>query len=208
MKQISRRRFLGSPPWRGRRTMAACQPQAAQQPAAAPTAAEAGEPAATVAAAPAEAEVTLRLAEGSWVGPEGIAYWTDNIIPKFESENPGIKVTFESAESSDYADKLYTQAVAGDAPDVFFIWWSAGLMEQGQLLQLDEYFSEEYLADFYPGNVVGQVYNGHCTVSRSTSPPSRWLTTRTCSMRRASSTRTRLDLERLPGRIPKMHQAR
>jgi len=114
----------------------------------------------TATAAPMET-VQLRLAEGSWVGPEGIKYWTDEIIPRFELENPGIKVTFESAEGNDYADKLYTQAVAGDAPDAFFIWWSAGLMEQGQLMVLDDYFDKEYLKDFYPGNVVGQVYEGH-----------------------------------------------
>ena len=70
------------------------------------------------------------------------------------------KVTFESAESPDYEDKLYTQAVAGDAPDVFFVWWSAGLMEEGQLLALDDYFDEEYMADFYTGNIVGQQYEG------------------------------------------------
>ncbi|MEZ4621481.1 MAG: twin-arginine translocation signal domain-containing protein [Caldilineaceae bacterium] len=27
------------------------------------------------------APVELRLAEGSWIGPEGIAFWTDTIIP-------------------------------------------------------------------------------------------------------------------------------
>jgi multiple sugar transport system substrate-binding protein len=113
-----------------------------------------------VTAVPA-AKVNIRLAEGSWVGPEGIKYWTDDIIQRFQLENPNITVTFESAESNDYADKLYTQAVAGDAPDVFFIWWSAGLMEQGQLLQLDEYFDKDYLADFYPANIVGQQLNGH-----------------------------------------------
>jgi len=111
--------------------------------------------------APPPETVELRLAEGSWVGPEGIAYWTDDIIPRFEGENPGIKVAWESAESPDYEDKLYTQAVAGDAPDVFFIWWSAGLMEEGQLLPLEEHFDDEYLADFYPANVVGMVYEGH-----------------------------------------------
>ncbi|HRW10396.1 MAG TPA: extracellular solute-binding protein, partial [Caldilineaceae bacterium] len=99
------------------------------------------------------APVELRLAEGSWIGPEGIAFWTDTIIPAFEEANPGIKVSFESAESPDYEDKLYTQAVAGDAPDVFFIWWSAGLMEEGQLLALDDYFDDEYMADFYEGNI-------------------------------------------------------
>lgn len=104
--------------------------------------------------------IEIRLAEGSWIGPEGIAFWTDTIIPAFEAANPGIQVTFESAESPDYEDKLYTQAVAGDAPDVFFIWWSAGLMEEGQLLALDDYFDDEYMADFYPGNIVGQQYEG------------------------------------------------
>jgi len=104
------------------------------------------------------APIELRLAEGSWIGPEGIAFWTDTIIPAFEEANPGIQVTFESAESPDYEDKLYTQAVAGDAPDVFFIWWSAGLMEEKQLLALDDYFDDEYMADFYPGNIIGQVY--------------------------------------------------
>lgn len=104
--------------------------------------------------------INIRLAEGSWIGPEGIAFWTDTIIPAFEAANPGIQVTFESAESPDYEDKLYTQAVAGDAPDVFFIWWSAGLMEESQLLALDDYFDEEYMADFYPGNIVGQQYEG------------------------------------------------
>jgi len=115
-----------------------------------------------VTATPAPVEVVeLRMAEGSWVGPEGIAFWTDEIIPRFELENPDIKVTFENAESPDYQDKLYTQAVAGDMPDVFFIWWSGGLMEKGQLLPLDDYFDDEFMADFYPGNVVGQVFEGH-----------------------------------------------
>lgn len=111
--------------------------------------------------APPPEQVQLRLAEGSWVGPEGIKFWTEEVIPRFELENPDIKVTFEDAESPDYQDKLYTQAVAGDMPDVFFIWWSEGLMEKNQLLPLDDYFDDAFMADFYPGNVVGQVYEGH-----------------------------------------------
>lgn len=110
--------------------------------------------------APGTAPVEIRLAEGSWVGPEGIDFWTKDIIGAFEAENPNIKVTFESAESPDYQDKLFTQAVAGDAPDVFFVWWSYGLMEQGQLLALDDYFDQEYMKAFYQGNIVGQQYEG------------------------------------------------
>jgi multiple sugar transport system substrate-binding protein len=151
MNSLSRRAFLRltslsvAGAW-----LAACQAVPTQT-----TEAGAGE------SAPSADAVELRLAEGSWVGPEGIAFWTDEIIPAFQEANPNIKVTFESAESPDYQDKLYTQAVAGDAPDVFFIWWSAGLMEEGQLLNLNDYFDEEYMADFYPGNIVGQVYEGN-----------------------------------------------
>ncbi|MEZ4866109.1 MAG: extracellular solute-binding protein [Caldilineaceae bacterium] len=149
MQQLSRRRFLSlAAATATTGVLAACvaaAPQGGQS-----------EGGSNAAAEP----INLRLAEGSWIGPEGIAFWTDTIIPAFEAANPGIQVTFESAESPDYEDKLYTQAVAGDAPDVFFVWWSAGLMEEGQLLALDDYFDEEYMADFYPGNIVGQVYEG------------------------------------------------
>ena len=45
----------------------------------------------------AEEPIEIRLAEGSWDGPEGIAFWTDEIIPSFEEGNPGIIVTVENA---------------------------------------------------------------------------------------------------------------
>jgi multiple sugar transport system substrate-binding protein len=110
----------------------------------------------------AEEPIEIRLAEGSWVGPEGIAFWTDEIIPSFEEGNPGINVTFENAESPDYADKLYTQAVAGDSPDVMFVWGNINynLMQKGQLLQLDDYFDSGYLEDFYPALVKAHLLDG------------------------------------------------
>lgn len=110
----------------------------------------------------AEEPIEIRLAEGSWVGPEGIAFWTDEIIPSFEEGNPGINVTFENAESPDYADKLYTQAVAGDSPDVMFVWDNINynLLQKGQLLQLDDYFDSEYLEDFYPALVKAHLLDG------------------------------------------------
>jgi len=167
-RKLSRRNFLGLSVGAAAGTLlAACQPQVIEK------TVEVGVPVketvevavevekeVMVTAAPPET-VELRFAEGSWVGPEGIAFWTEEIIPRFELEHPNIKVIFENAEAPDYQDKLYTQAVAGDMPDVFFIWWSGGLMEKGQLLALDDYFDEEYLSDFYPGNVVAQVYEGH-----------------------------------------------
>ena len=110
----------------------------------------------------AEEPIEIRLAEGSWVGPEGISFWTDEIIPSFEDGNPGIDVTFENAESPDYSDKLYTQSVAGDAPDVMFVWGNVNynLMQKGQFLQLDDYFGSEYLEDFYPAKLDAHLLDG------------------------------------------------
>ncbi len=110
----------------------------------------------------AEEMIEIRLAEGSWVGPEGIAFWTDEIIPAFEEGHPGISVTFENAESPDYADKLYTQSVAGDAPDVMFVWGGVNynLMQKGQFLQLDDYFDSDDLEDFYPAKLDAHLLDG------------------------------------------------
>ncbi len=108
-------------------------------------------------------EVRLRLAEGSWVGPEGIKYWTDDIIPRFEGENPGIKVDFESAEAEEWQQKTFAQMVAGQAPDVMFAWspvcWD--WIVKGQALQLDEHFDDSYLEDFFPSQVVSWKLDGH-----------------------------------------------
>ncbi len=117
-----------------------------------------------VVVAPKPAEpVQLRLAEGSWVGPEGIKFWSDEIIPRFELENSDIKVTFENAEAVEYGDKLFTQIVAGEAPDVMFVWGNLNynLMLKGQFLVLDEHFDSKYLEDFYPAKLDAHYYDGH-----------------------------------------------
>ncbi|MGQ9681651.1 MAG: ABC transporter substrate-binding protein [Anaerolineae bacterium] len=119
-----------------------------------------------VTPAPKEA-VRLRLAEGSWVGPEGIKFWTDEIIPRFEAENPGIKVDFESAEAAEWQEKTYAQMVAGEAPDVMFAWGGGpgsswwGWIQKGQALQLDEHFDKAYLEDFYPSMLLSCQIDGH-----------------------------------------------
>ncbi|MCL6430273.1 MAG: sugar ABC transporter substrate-binding protein [Anaerolineae bacterium] len=109
--------------------------------------------------------VRLRLAEGSWVGPEGIKFWTDEIIPRFELENPGIKVDFESAEAAEWIEKTYAQMVAGEAPDVMFVWGGGGSsfdwIIKGQALLLDEHFDKTYLEDFYPSMLVAYEIDGH-----------------------------------------------
>jgi len=114
-----------------------------------------------VTAAPAEV-ITLRFAEGSWVGPEGIKFWTDDIIPRFELENPGIKAEFESAEAPEWEQKVFAQMVAGDAPDVMFLWstFSLNVIQKKQALKLNDYFGPDYLDSFYPSMVAGYNIDG------------------------------------------------
>jgi len=110
----------------------------------------------------APAAITLRFAEGSWVGPEGIKFWTDDIIPRFELENPGIKAEFESAEAPEWEQKVFAQMVAGDAPDVMFLWssFSLNVIQKKQALKLNDYFSSDYLKAFYPSMVAGYLIEG------------------------------------------------
>jgi len=170
--KLSRRHFLGLTMGAAAGTLlAACQPQVIERTVEVEVPREQTvevevevpvEKEVLVTAAPAEM-VEMRLAEGSWVGPEGIAFWTDEIIPRFELENPSIKVTFENAEAEDYADKLFTQAVAGDAPDVMFVWGNINynLMQKGQFLVLDDYIEQELLDDFYPAKLDAHYFEGH-----------------------------------------------
>lgn len=158
---LSRREFLGFAGLAAAAAMAAaCQPTAPGG--TEPTAEGVGKEPGEVVPAPREA-VRLRLAEGSWVGPEGIKYWTDDIIPRFEGENPGIKVDFESAEAEEWVEKTFAQMVAGQAPDVMFAWGPScwDWIVKKQALLLDEHFDASYLEDFYPSQVLAWKLDGH-----------------------------------------------
>lgn len=46
----------------------------------------------------------------------------DEIIKKFEDENPGIKVNLTTAADEDMQKSVRTQLLAGTAPDIFMVW--------------------------------------------------------------------------------------
>ena len=65
-------------------------------------------------AAPGE-EVELRF---TWWGADARAQLTEDVVDRFEEENPDITVTTEWSIWDGYWDKLSTSAAAGDMPDV------------------------------------------------------------------------------------------
>ena len=74
----------------------------------------------------------------------------DTIIAGFEKENPGIKITVETAAFADYFTLLQSGVASGDAPDVFelnyenFVTYAAN----GTLLDLSGKVNAD--APFYP----------------------------------------------------------
>jgi multiple sugar transport system substrate-binding protein len=68
----------------------------------------------------------------------------DNIISKFEAENPTIAIDAERVPWGSYNQKLMTAVAAGDVPDVFEVklWWQPQLVEMGALANLDAYMAK------------------------------------------------------------------
>jgi multiple sugar transport system substrate-binding protein len=67
----------------------------------------------------------------------------DNIIAKFEAENPTIKLDAQRVPWGSYNQKLMTAIAADDVPDVYEVklWWQPQLIEMGALANLDSYIN-------------------------------------------------------------------
>lgn len=62
-----------------------------------------------------DGSVTLRM---TWWGGQARSDMTNKLLDAFEDSHPGIKVDREPNSEQQYAEKLITQAVGGNAPDV------------------------------------------------------------------------------------------
>jgi len=103
----------------------------------------------------------------AWYGGEGRHKMYNNILDRFEKENPNIKVSRESAEYGAYWERVGTQAAAKDLPDILHF-TNMQLREfatAGQLLDLEDYTKDETLSltDFdeqliESGRVDGDLY--------------------------------------------------
>lgn len=94
----------------------------------------------------------------------------NELIQKFNQENPNIEVSMQSYKPADYWPKISAMAAAGNAPDVFDMssgyvdeWASKGLLYNIQKLvdrdiKPDDYFTSVFKAVRYPDKEKGDMY--------------------------------------------------
>ncbi|HMQ51135.1 MAG TPA: sugar ABC transporter substrate-binding protein [Anaerolineae bacterium] len=128
----------------------------------APTAEAADQEVETEADSTEDAKIILRVGTGD--SGEGLTPHQD-IIAKFEEENPDILVQLEAVAGRDYYARLLTQIAANDAPDVMQIGDDAvpQFVDSGAFLPLDDFINGEYPLDlsiYLPGVLTPGQYNG------------------------------------------------
>ncbi|HET6451913.1 MAG TPA: extracellular solute-binding protein, partial [Spirochaetia bacterium] len=106
--------------------------------------------------------VVLALAAGAAAAQTVVRYWyhlddpnatIDNLIQKFQNENPTVTLQAERIPWGSYNQKLMTAVAANDAPDVFEVklWWQPQLVEMGALAPIDSYLTSWPLkSDVFP----------------------------------------------------------
>jgi len=101
------------------------------------------------------AKIILRVGTGD--SGEGLNPHQE-IIARFEEENPDILVQLEAVSGRDYYTRLFTQIAAGDAPDIMQIGDDAvpNFVDNGAFLSLDDFISGEFPLDtsiYLPGTL-------------------------------------------------------
>ncbi|HAA43800.1 MAG TPA: ABC transporter substrate-binding protein [Ruminiclostridium sp.] len=84
-------------------------------------------------------------------------------IKDFEAANPGVKIKHETFENQSYKTTIATSVAGNDLPDIFYTWgggFSAPFVDSGNVLALDEYFTDEYKSQINEAALTYQTYNG------------------------------------------------
>lgn len=91
-------------------------------------------------------QVTLRF----WMQQDNrLLAAMQDLIASFEEAHPNIDVQLDSFPFAEYHQKISTAFAGGDAPDVFWMdVRTASFAEQGALLPLDDYITDENRADY------------------------------------------------------------
>lgn len=108
---------------------------------------------------PAQQTVTLMTMQ---LRPTFDAYF-DPIIKDFEAKHPGAKVEWVDFPFQDYETKLTTSLLGSNPPDVINLPQESisNYVEAGQLLELDQYLSQEQRAEYVPGLLLeGGTFDG------------------------------------------------
>ena len=84
-----------------------------------------------------------------------------SLIDKF-TESTGASVTFEVTTADEYGQKILAYKAADDMPDIFYVGPDglASNVDDGYVLPLDNYVSEETIADLWPAITSAYRYDG------------------------------------------------
>lgn len=112
-------------------------------------------------------EITIRFA---WWGNTTRNELYNQIVDRFEEDNPGIKVMRESMSYNDYWTKIPTQVAGDNAPDVLCMHprFTADYANRGALLDLQSFVDNGMLdMSTFPDTIIDlQTFDGKlCTVS-------------------------------------------
>lgn len=114
---------------------------------------------------PAMADDVTEITIWSPTDREQVEAWWEEKIAEWNEANPDIHVSREAIDRSDsyaYDNKIATAVTSNDLPDIFYVdgpqvsYYAAN----GIAVPLNDYFSEEDLADFVPSSVTQNTYDG------------------------------------------------
>ena len=108
--------------------------------------------------APAGEQVAIRF----WMQQDNrLVTAMEGLIASFEEAHPNIDVQLDSFPFAEYHQKISTAFAGNDAPDAFWMdVRTASLAEQGVLLPLDDYITEENRADYLASTWLEPTYEG------------------------------------------------
>lgn len=114
----------------------------------------------------AESGDVVNLTIWSPTDTENVETWWTEKIAEWNEANPNIQVSREAIDRSDsyaYDNKIATAVTSNDLPDIFYVdgpqvsYYAAN----GITIPIDDYFSEDDLADFVPSTVAQCTYDDH-----------------------------------------------
>lgn len=89
------------------------------------------------------------------------ADYIQDVIARFEAENPGVKVVWRDVPFTTLREQFLAAVASGNVPDVvnFPAAWAIAMAQRGALYSVDELFTEEELAAYFPGIMNSAKWN-------------------------------------------------
>jgi len=138
----------------------------ASEEAAAPApAAEVAAPAATeeVAEAASDEQITITIWHQSVADTDPVKKIIEESVTEYHELHPNITIEQDGVEGEQYKTKIKTAFVAGEAPDLSYMWAGSfvkDFVDAGFLMPIDDYVSAETMAKVRPGTIEGSTFDG------------------------------------------------